>query len=162
MKASLETPEFATHLNQNESLFFKVSGHIERVICDEQRLMYYSACVGCHKKTMPEGDVFRCESCGKRDPRCDIKYNLTVKVADLSGSFFLQAMGAVGEDILGVPAEDFKQFRESHPYEEVKDYLNQCCQFKNFVFVVAVKQDNYLNAGSEELRKRYQTIKVYP
>jgi len=65
-----------------------VSGYVEKVLCDEMRMMYYLACPKCKKKVLQDGNKYRCEQCNKYNDTFDVKYNLTIKISDMSGGLF--------------------------------------------------------------------------
>jgi hypothetical protein len=53
---------------------------------------------------------------------------LTAKIADVSGTIFVQFMGDMGNNVMnGTSARDFKDLKEAGSFEDVKEFLNSCC-----------------------------------
>ena len=52
IRMNLELPECKETLARNDSLFYKITAEVERVMYDEMRPMFYLACVTCKRKVM--------------------------------------------------------------------------------------------------------------
>lgn len=55
--------EMAAHIQKSEAVYFKVSASLDRIMFDENKMMFYLACPKCKKKVSEQNEKFRCENC---------------------------------------------------------------------------------------------------
>ena len=104
------------------SKFFKLSGYISRLTNDDK--VYYLACPDCRKKVIEQTEGWRCESCDKVKPTMVPTYMLQGRVSDLLGNVYVSFPRELADQIMGMNAEDFKAYKESHTVEEIKELFN--------------------------------------
>lgn len=109
--------------NDRGQEFFKISGYIGRIMYDDMRQMYYLACPECKKKVIEEHGGYKCEQCGKIFQQCNTNYTYTAKINDFTGGQFFQFMGESGDNVMGMPASDFRTFKENSTPDQIKDYI---------------------------------------
>ena len=97
--------------NNNQTKFFKINGYVAKLMNDEK--MFYLACPDCKKKVTEDIAGWRCESCGKIQHSNVPTYMLTAKIADVSGTIYVQFLREMGDHIMnGMSAKDFKDLKE--------------------------------------------------
>ncbi len=89
--------------------------------------MSYNACPDCRKKVHEEPAGYRCENCNKVHMTMNPTYMLNAKVADLSGSIFVQFTRELGNEIMnGMTARQFLDFKDtlgSNTDEGIRNFL---------------------------------------
>lgn len=85
----------------------------------------YDACPDCRKKVTDEPAGFRCEHCNKLHSTRVPTYMLNAKIADLSGSIYIQFPRELGDSIIGKSASEFRDFKEANldDPDAVRNYL---------------------------------------
>ena len=81
---------------------------------------------------------------------------LLAKVSDHSDSIFLSFPRECGNAIIGMPAADYKSWKENAEFNEISDYM-ATRNFLPITVVVRAKIDNFVSPTSsmEETRIRY-------
>lgn len=138
------------------------------MLYDDQRMMYFIGCPDCKRKISQERQgLFRCEICNKTYPDSEVRitYTLTAKFSDLSDSAFVSLIGESGDQVVGVKAADFRNLREvqmASP-DQLRDLMNHP-SYSYHTMVVRAKVDDYQsnNGGSDEIKFRYQAVRVTP
>jgi hypothetical protein len=93
-----------------------------------------------------------------------ITYTLVGKFQDPSDGLFIQLLGEAGDAVVGVKASDFRNMREVQmaSADQLKDLVNQA-SFSYHTVVVRAKVDDYMGGGgSDEVKFRYQAVRVLP
>jgi hypothetical protein len=75
-----------------QPLYFKLSGHVSRVVYDDNRQIYFVGCPECKRKVTPDREqYFRCEICQKtmHESETRITYTLTCRLSDSSEAFYV-------------------------------------------------------------------------
>lgn len=105
--------------------------------------MYYPACPseGCNKKVLESGTGWRCEKCDRSYPEPDYRYILSLTVADYSGQTWLQAFNDVGLQIMGMPANELLQLKNSDESAFAAYVNSRCCTM--YDFRIRIKSENY-------------------
>lgn len=95
--------------------YYKFAAECQRIIYESDRMLYYASCPDCRKKVNPEGEEgFRCENCNRVFSDCKYLYNFTARVGDFSNSFYVQFLGDIGDQLLGIPAKQLKEMKEGN------------------------------------------------
>lgn len=74
---------------------FKINGYVSKMMNDER--MFYLSCPDCRKKVTEDISGWRCESCGKVQHSNIPTYMLTAKIADVSGTIYVQFLRDMGD-----------------------------------------------------------------
>jgi len=82
---------------------------------------------------------------------------ITAKVSDFTESIFVTFAREHGATLMGMKAEEFKEFKENNSEADVQNYFDSLL-FKRFNIMVKGKFE-YFNG---ENRMRYFAIKVFP
>lgn len=96
---------------------------------DDKRL-YYPACINdtCKKKVIEDihmgQTVYRCEACQKTFSECRPTFMITAKIADFTDSLYVNFAREHGTAIMGMTAEQFKEFRDSSDEETINEYMD--------------------------------------
>lgn len=103
-------------------LFF--NGFVEYIKNDDK--IYYNACPNdnCRKKVIEENGIFRCEKCEMNYDASKPTYMFKAKISDFTSSIWVNFSKEQGETLLGMPATEFKQFKEANSHEDVTAYLD--------------------------------------
>jgi len=102
VEASESDPEI-----HSKSKYFQVNGFVSWVVDNNDRPMYYLACVTCKKKVIDEPNGFRCEGCQKSYKDAVPTYNFSFKLSDYSDGVFVSCLSESGEVIMGMPSKDY-------------------------------------------------------
>ena len=88
--------------------------------------------------------MFRCEHCSKSLSLSDVRFTYTIsaRFQDQSDAVYIQFIGEQGDQIMGLPAKDFKDLKEQAGPEQVRDLINQC-NFDYHTITVRAKIDDY-------------------
>ena len=105
--------------------------------------MSYPACPteGCNKKVFESGTGWRCEKCDRSYPEPDHRYILSLTVSDHSGQTWLQAFNEVGMQILGMPANELLELKNSDSTAFTAYIATR--NFTMYDFRVRIKSENY-------------------
>ena len=82
---------------------------------------------------------------------------ITAKVSDFTESIFVNFAREHGTSIMGMKAEEFKEFKETHTEQEVQNFFDGLL-FKQYNIMVKGKYEFFNN----ENRMRYFAVKVFP
>lgn len=98
-------------------------------------------------------------------PNCVPTYMLMAKMSDLSGNVFISFPRELGDQMLGMSADEFKRFKESNDEDTVRELFYQR-HFKQYQVLVKARQDSFNNNSSgfeqQEGRMKYFAMKVLP
>jgi len=99
--------------------FFFLNGYVSRIKNDER--IYYPACQGenCRRKVVEDTAGFKCEHCGKTFLTYQPTYMITAKISDFTESIFVNFAREHGTALMGMKAEEFKEFRENNSEQDV-------------------------------------------
>jgi len=100
---------------------------------------------------------FRCEHCNKTFMSYQPTYMITAKISDFTESIFVNFAREHGAALMGMTAEEFKEFRETESEQEVQNYFDSLL-FKTFNIMVKGKFEFF----NGENRMRYFAVKVFP
>lgn len=151
-----------------QPVYVKLSGHVSRVIFDENRMTYFVGCPECKRKINPDREsYFRCESCNKtmHESEARITYTVTCRFSDSSDAFYIQLFGEQGDTIIGMKSADFRNLREVQGAtpDQLREVMN-AGMFNYHQIIARAKLDDYQggNSSGDEVRFRYQVVKVSP
>ena len=82
---------------------------------------------------------------------------ITAKISDFTESIYVNFAREHGTALMGMKAEEFKEFKENHTESEVQNYFDSL-NFKPFNIMVKGKYEYFNN----EYRMRYFAVKVFP
>ena len=82
---------------------------------------------------------------------------ITAKISDFSESIYVNFAREHGTALMGMKAQEFKEFKENNTDEVVQNYFDSL-HFKTFNIMVKGKYE-YFNG---ENRMRYFAVKVFP
>lgn len=82
---------------------------------------------------------------------------ITAKISDFTESIFVNFAREHGTALMGMKAEEYKEFRENNSEQEVQNFFDSLL-FKRFNIMVKGKYE-YFNG---ENRMRYFAVKVFP
>ena len=114
---------------------------------------FYVGCPDCKKK-IAENDT-ECQFCRKTfaSPAC--YYSLNIRLKDHSGDFYADVLGAVGQKVIGMNCEEFRDLMMSGDEEKQKSLARHVESQTNW-FVISPK----INVYNDIKRKRYSIIRV--
>jgi replication factor A1 len=120
--------------------------------------MSYPACPseGCNKKVLESGTGWRCEKCDRSYPEPDYRYILSLTASDYSGQTWLQAFNDVGVQIMGMPANELLQLKDSD--ESAFLAYIQSRLFSMYDIRIRIKTENY----NEETKVRCTIMTATP
>ncbi|CAK1366978.1 unnamed protein product [Cercospora beticola] len=106
----------------------------------------------CNKKVIEvEEGNWRCEKCDKSWPAPKYRYIMSVNVSDHTGQIWLSCFDEVGQQVLGMPANDLMAMKEEGDDKRVSDaFADANC--KSFIFRCKAKMDTF----QDQQRVRYQ------
>ncbi|CDW83120.1 replication protein a 70 kda dna-binding subunit [Stylonychia lemnae] len=149
---------------QVQSVYFKTSGHIPRILYDDSRMMYFVGCPECKKKCQPDGAQYKCENCNKYYNQNEVRltYTITARFDDLSDGTFVSFLSESAETVMGQTALEFSKIRDNQSYslDYIRDMLNER-SFQSVSLVVKATIDNY-NNNSEELKFKFNAARCSP
>jgi replication factor A1 len=129
----------------------KVKANIVSISLNERS--YYTGCPDCKKK-IAENDT-ECQFCRKTFEKPAFYYSLNLKLKDHSGDFYADVLGAVGQKVIGMSCEDFKDIMNSGEEDKQKSIARKV-ESQSSWFVISPK----INLYNDIKRKRYSIIKV--
>lgn len=137
--------------------FFFLNGYVSRIKNDDR--IFYPACMSenCRRKVTEDNAGFKCEHCGKQFLTYLPTYMITAKISDFTESIYVNFAREHGTALMGMKAEEFKEFKENESEEKVQAYFDSLL-FKTFNIMVKGKFE-YFNG---EMRMRYFAVKVFP
>jgi len=137
--------------------FFFLNGYLSRIKNDDR--IYYPACSSenCKRKVIEDSAGYRCEHCNKTFPSFIPTYMITARISDFTESIYVNFAREHGTSLMGMKAEEFKEFKDTHSEPEVQNYLDSLA-FKPFNIMVKGKFEHF----NGEHRMRYFAVKVYP
>ncbi|KAG8899079.1 Replication factor A protein 1 [Tulasnella sp. 408] len=119
----------------------------------------YTACPSekCNKKVTqePSGD-WRCEKCDRNYAEPDVRYLMTLHVADHTNQLWLQAFNDVGQSILGMTAKQLYEI-EQDDHAAAQGFIERA-HSKIFNFSCRAKSDTF----NDQTRIRYGINRVWP
>ncbi|KAG8954188.1 Replication factor A protein 1 [Tulasnella sp. 424] len=119
----------------------------------------YTACPAdkCNKKVTqePNGD-WRCEKCDRNYPEPDVRYLMTIHVADHTNQLWLQAFNDVGQAIIGMTAKQLYDI-EQDDHTAAQGIIERA-HSKVFNFSCRAKSDTW----NDQTRIRYGINRVWP
>mmetsp|Transcript_6577 Transcript_6577/g.4733 ORF Transcript_6577/g.4733 Transcript_6577/m.4733 type:complete len:210 (-) Transcript_6577:142-771(-) len=141
----------------DKSHFFFINGYISRIKNDDK--VFYPACMGnnCKRKVIKETEGWRCETDNKIYASYVPTYMFSARISDSTESFWVSFAREHGNAIMGMTAEEFRDFKESSSEETVQEFFDSL-MFKQFNIMVKGRVDSY---GGEH-RMRYFAAKVFP
>lgn len=134
-----------------------MNGYVSRIKNDER--IYYPACKGdnCRRKVVEDTAGYRCEHCGKTFLTFEPTYMITAKISDFTESIYVNFAREHGTALMGMKAQEFKEFKENNSEEVVQSYFDSL-HFKPFNIMVKGKYEFF----NGENRMRYFAVKVFP
>ncbi|TBU15764.1 replication factor A protein 1 [Ordospora colligata] len=119
--------------------------------------LWYASCPGegCNKKVAMEGNgCYRCERCNMAYEECNYRYMVSMHLGDFTGQMWVNLFDEVATSLFGITAKEMKTMSEDSPAD--LQSLIKGMYFKEYVFKVKSKQDNY----NDEIRMRYTVLNV--
>jgi len=135
------------------------------VIYDDK--MIYNSCPDCRKKVQDEPAGYRCEHCNKVHMTMIPTYMLSAKVADLSGSLYIQFPRELGDPVMGgMPAREFQEFKENAQQQgdfdaAMRVFLADKVYNRFHQILVKASSDSYSRGPDGEARFKFYAVKVY-
>ena len=150
-----ESVQEENDVDQNH--FFFLNGYVSRMKNDER--IYYPACQGenCSRKVIEDQGGYRCEHCNKSFATFKPTYMIMTKISDFTESIWVNFAREHGTALMGMTAEEFKDFKENNNEEVVQNHFDSLL-FKSFNIMVKGKYESF----NGENRMRYFAVKVYP
>ncbi|KAI8913069.1 hypothetical protein DFJ77DRAFT_466661 [Powellomyces hirtus] len=114
--------------------------------------MSYPACPsnGCNKKVTDIGNGWRCEKCDKTYPAPEHRYIMSFSITDHTGQVWLQGFNEVGEQLLGMSANEMVALKDSQNDQAVTAAINDAL-FKTYLFKVRAKAETYQDESKVRL-----------
>ena len=142
-------------IDQNH--FFFLNGYVSRIKNDDK--IFYPACSSdnCRRKVVEDGGMYRCEHCQMTFQSYQPTYMIRCKISDFTESIWVNFAREHGASLMGMTADKFKEFRDSHSEEEVQNYFDGL-MFKPLNIMVKGKFESY----NGEQTMRYFAVKVLP
>jgi replication factor A1 len=134
-----------------------LNGYISRINNDEK--IYYPACQSdnCRRKVIEDSTGYKCEHCGKTFISFQPTYMISARISDFTESIYVNFAREHGAALMGMKAEEFKEFKENHSEQEVQNFFDSLL-LKPFNIMVKGKYEMFNN----EYRMRYFAVKVFP
>jgi len=129
----------------------KVKASIVSINLNERS--YYNGCPDCKKK-IAENDT-ECQFCKKTFTNPASYYSLNIKLKDHSGEIYTDVLGAVGQKVIGMNCEEFKDIMMSGDEDKQKSLARQV-ESQTSWFVISPK----INLYNDIKRKRFSIIRV--
>lgn len=142
-----------------QATFFVAPCTVMQVKHDENAPLYYTACPtpNCYKKvTQNERNMWYCIKCNKEYDHNDARYILSLLLADSTGSAWVNAFNAEGQQLIGYDANDIRILRERGDpnlhliFDEVL--------FGRYTFKMKAQEEMY----NEEMKFRCTIVGVQP
>lgn len=130
---------------------------MSRIKNDER--IFYAACMSdnCRRKVIEEAQGYRCEHCQKSFVSYRPTFMITAKISDFTDSIYVNFAREHGNHLMGMSAEQFKEFKETESEERVQAYFDSLL-FKSFNIMVKGKFEFF----NGENRMRFFAVKVFP
>lgn len=97
----------------------------------------------CNKKVLEvEEGNWRCEKCDKSWPSPKYRYIISVNVSDHTGQIWLSCFDEVGQQILGMPANDLMAMKEEGDDKRVSEAFSDA-NCKSYIFRCKAKMDTF-------------------
>ena len=115
------------------------------VIYIKQDTFAYPACLSpdCNKKVVEtEPGQWRCEKCDKTHDRPDYRYIMSVNVSDHTGQIWLSCFNEVGEQIMGMSANELMVLKDEGDDRRVTDAFAEA-NCKTLIFRCKAKMDTF-------------------
>ena len=137
--------------------FFFLNGYVSRIKNDDR--IYYPACQSenCRRKVIEDSTGYKCEHCGKTYGSYTPTYMITARISDFTDSIYVNFAREHGAALMGMKAEEFKEFKENKSEEEVQAYFDSLL-FKPLNIMIKGKFEFF----NGENRMRYFAVKVFP
>lgn len=129
----------------------KVKANIAQVNMNERS--YYIGCPDCKKK-IAENDS-ECPFCKKTFAAPTSYYSLNIRLKDHSGDFYCDVLGAIGQRVMGMNCDEFRELINSGDEEKQKSLARQV-ESQTSWFIVSPK----INVYNDIKRKRYSIMRV--
>ncbi len=124
---------------ENEPVYVKARANIIYVTNDFSKPPYYSACPSCNKKVTQVDAEWQCDSCNKSFPKCEHRYLLRLKIADETGSQWVNCFNTEGTKVLGMTANNLSEIKDESEFAAVFKAAN----FQELMFTLKVQLDSY-------------------
>lgn len=126
--------------------------------------LYYTACPGekgpgekCQKKVVCESEGnWRCERCNRSYEAPDYRYMLSANVQDYTGQLWINSFNDVGEQIVGMKAEQLEQLRNEDDGEAKYNQVLTKAANKMYMFNCRAKMDTF----QDQERVRYSVTRI--
>lgn len=126
--------------------------------------LYYTACPGekapgekCQKKVVCESEGnWRCERCNRSYETPDYRYMLSANVQDYTGQLWISSFNDVGEQIVGMKAEELEQLRNQDDGEAKYQQVLTRAANKMYMFNCRAKMDTF----QDQERVRYSVTRL--
>lgn len=117
-----ESLQDVNDVDQNH--FFFINGYISRIKNDDK--IFYPACMGdnCKRKVVKDTAGWRCEHCNKTFMSYVPTYMFSARVSDFTESLYVNFAREHGNTIMGMTAEEFRDFREQNSEEKVQEFFD--------------------------------------
>ncbi|CAI2360742.1 unnamed protein product [Moneuplotes crassus] len=139
-----DTTESFRNPRQPQVCYITVSGFIESLSYEKIENTIYLSCPkqDCKRKVFERDGKYKCEACREIYNKCNVKYALTVKVADPTGRVLVQFYDECAERVIGRRAAMIKEFLDKQEFTKIRDIYKRC-RFKPFTFTLKLRQSSY-------------------
>ena len=120
---------------------FKIKGMIIYMVHGDRK--FYLACKECKKKLADESNLV-CQFCQKKNDSPNYVYMLTIKVRDHTGEYYVDVMSAVGDKLMGISCNEYRNLVLSNDTVRLDELLNHIC-YKPMMLVLAPKNNLFNN-----------------
>jgi len=134
---------------------FKVKANISEFIHSDKN--FYVGCSECRRKAKDVTHQYQCTYCKKEHDKPFYIYAFLFKAKDTTGECLLDVIGEVGNNILGIKAEEYRDLFLANEELKFKELIGDLEQ-KEYFFYIRPRL-NYFNGES---RKKLSVVKVEP
>ncbi|KAJ4767487.1 Replication protein A 70 kDa DNA-binding subunit A [Rhynchospora pubera] len=153
---------FLSHITSDPSLghdkpeFFSINAYISLIKGDQT--MWYRACKTCNKKVSEATESgYWCESCGKSDDQCSLRYIMILKVSDPTGEAWLSVFNEQAEKIIGCSADELERIKNEEGDDQYQMKLKEAMWVPH-LFRVSVTQNEYMGEKRQRITVRSQAL----
>jgi len=144
--------------DENKSVFFRTVGTVFSIKHDSAAPLYYNACVNsdCLKKVVYDQvtNLWTCDKCNQSHAKPNVRYILSVIVADFSGSLWTNLFNEVGEVILSRSAASMQALKMEN--DSAANIIFQSAASKSYVFKIKLFNKYY----QDEFQQRSNVVHV--
>jgi replication factor A1 len=116
------------------------------------KTVFYKSCPGnnCMRRVSGEDGSYTCDRCNKTYDRCNMRYVVSLSIADDTGSQWVSAFNDAAATIFNVEANDMSYRRETDPARF--DATVEAARYNTFNFRASISQEEW--EGQSRLRMK--------